>query len=475
MNDPNGMVYYEGEYHLFYQYYPDSTVWGPMHWGHAISTDLTHWEHLPIALYPDSLGLIFSGSAVIDWNNTTNFGSKDKPAMVAIYNYHDMEGEQTGKHDFQTQGVAYSTDKGRTWTKYEGNPVIPNTNNIHDFRDPKVFWHKDSEKWVMILATNDKVKIYTSDNLLTWEFASDFGFGHGSQARPWECPDLFELTTAEGESKWVMIVSIGNRLEEEQAPNGGSGTMYFIGDFDGKSFTNSNPKEKTLWIDYGRDNYAGVTYSDIPENDDRRLFIGWMSNWNYAQVVPTEVWRSAMTVSRVLTLHKKEDGYLVYSNPIKEFEQLRTTTTTIEETMVESRLDLSKKGIPSQSQWTLEFTPTDATDFGIELSNTKREVYKIGYDAVTNEFYSDRMKSGKTDFSKLFAAKIHTAPRNSTAKTVKFNVIFDLASAELFADDGATSLTDIFFPTEDFNSIVIYTNRKLMVSGKAYNLSSIYE
>jgi fructan beta-fructosidase len=475
MNDPNGMVYYEGEYHLFYQHFPDSNIWGPMHWGHAVSTDLVHWKHLPIALYPDSLGLIFSGSAVIDWKNTTGFGTKEKPAMVAIYTNHDMKGEQNGKHNFQTQSIAYSNDKGRTWTKYNRNPILPNSENIHDFRDPKVSWHEARQKWVMILAANDKVKIYNSDDLKTWQFASDFGFGHGSQARPWECPDLFEMTLKNGEKKWVMIVSIGNRIET-QAPNGGSGTMYFVGDFDGKTFTNSQPKEKTLWIDYGRDNYAGVTYSDIPQNDGRRLFIGWMSNWQYATVVPTEKWRSAVTISRELTLHQTADGYLIYSQPLKELEKLRYSSENIAKTTIHNKLDLSEKTNAAQSEWILEFEPNEkTTSFGVELSNEKGDVYKIGFDVAKNEFFSDRTKAGKVNFSDQFAAKIHTAPRISADKTIKFHLFLDAASAELFADNGATVLTDIFFPNEDFKTIKVFTNDgTVTVSGFSYDLKSIW-
>ena len=476
MNDPNGMVYYKGEYHLFYQYYPDSTVWGPMHWGHAVSTDLVHWEHLPIALYPDSLGLIFSGSAVVDWNNTTGFGSEGNPPLVAMYTYHDMEGEKSGKHDFQTQGIAYSLDKGRTWEKYDGNPVIPNTENIHDFRDPKVFWHEATENWVMILAANDKVKIYNSKDLKTWEHASDFGLGHGSQARPWECPDLFKMTTQDGEEKWVMLVSIGNRIEI-QAPNGGSGTQYFVGDFDGKTFTNAQAQDKTTWIDYGRDNYAGVTWSDIPEKDGRRLFIGWMSNWLYATIVPTEVWRSAMTLPRSLSLHKNNDGYLLYSTPVTELSAIRNNTHEIENTTIETELDLSEKINAAQAELVLEIKPNKATtNFGIELSNEKGEVYRIGYDAKNNQYYSDRTKAGKVDFSEHFAAKIHTAPRNSNSETIKLHLFLDAASAELFADDGATVMTDIFFPNKDFTNLKIFTeNGGIEVSGKAYDLKRIWK
>ena len=231
MNDPNGMVYYDGEYHLFYQYYPDSTVWGPMHWGHAVSRDLVHWEHLPTALYPDSLGYIFSGSALVDWNNTSGFGKDGQPPLIAIFTHHDPVGEKAGRNDFQYQSIAYSNDKGRTWTKYEGNPVVPNP-GIRDFRDPKVIWDKDSEQWIMVFAAWDHVKFYASPNLKDWTHLSDFGKAWGSHAGVWECPDLFPMQV-EGSAtqKWVLLLSIN-----PGSVNGGSGTQYFVGDFDGKDF-----------------------------------------------------------------------------------------------------------------------------------------------------------------------------------------------------------------------------------------------
>ena len=330
MNDPNGMVYYEGEYQLFYQFYPDSTVWGPMHWGHAISNDLVHWDHQPIALYPDSLGYIFSGSAVIDWENTSGLGD-GKPPMIAIFTHHDPEGAKNDEIDFQYQSIAYSNDRGRSWTMYSGNPVIPNP-GIRDFRDPKVIWHEDSQQWVMIFAAYDHVQIWGSPNLLDWSHLSDWGHEYGVHDGVWECPDLFPLEVEEtGETKWVMLVSLN-----PGGPNGGSATMYFVGDFDGRSFnlddsmSDEVSDNQALWLDYGADNYAGVTWSDIPKEDGRRIFIGWMSNWNYAQVVPTEKWRSAMTIPRELTLHKGNSGYRLYSVPVEELKKLENDAVIVE-------------------------------------------------------------------------------------------------------------------------------------------------
>ncbi len=484
MNDPNGMFFYAGEYHLFYQYYPDSTVWGPMHWGHAVSKDLTHWEHLPIALYPDSLGYIFSGSAVVDWKNTSGFGQNGEPPLIAIFTYHNMAAEKAGRTDFQYQSIAYSTDKGRTWTKYAGNPVVPNTENIRDFRDPKVMWHEVSGQWVMVFAAFDHVKFWGSKDLKKWEHLSDFGKEWGAHGGVWECPDLFPVAVespGDTSQKWVLLLSIN-----PGGPNGGSATQYFVGDFDGKKFSlnatfaPSVQGEKAVWLDHGRDNYAGVTWSDVPREDGRRLFMGWMSNWDYATVVPTEAWRSAMTLPRVLNLKKTGAGYRVFSQPVEELKKLRAASRKLEQTDITGVLDLTQQiGIsPAQMELVLEFEPEDgaSADFGVELSNANGERYRIGYNAATNQFYSDRTKAGDAAFSEKFAGKIHVAPRLSSDKTVRFHLFFDVASAELFADGGATVLTDIFFPSEVFSSVKVFAEKgKVKLSkGEAYSLKSIW-
>lgn len=288
-NDPNGLVYYEGSYHLFYQYHPYSNKWGPMHWGHAISEDLIHWQHAPIALFPDEHGAIFSGCCVVDWNNSSGL-FKDSHGLVAIFTHADIHPE-TGQPR-QRQSLAYSSDKGQTWQKYNGNPVLAE-NDLIDFRDPKVFWHAQSKRWIMAIVAGDHVRFYASDNLREWSLTGKFGREEGSHDGVWECPDLFQLPADDtGRSKWVLIISIG---DNPNCPEG-SRTQYFIGEFDGKTFINDNPSDHILWLDYGRDNYAGVTWSDIPEQDGRRVIIGWMSNWKYANETPTYSWRGAMTL-----------------------------------------------------------------------------------------------------------------------------------------------------------------------------------
>ncbi len=468
MNDPNGMVYFEGEYHLFYQYFPDSTVWGPMHWGHAVSRDLKKWEHLPIALYPDSLGLIFSGSVVVDWKNTSGFGleSSDQPPLVAIFTQHLMAGEKAGRSDFQYQSIAFSNDKGRTWTKYAGNPVIPNPTGIRDFRDPKVIWHEPSKKWILVLAAGNHVKFYSSPDLKNWQHLSDFGQNWGEHGGVWECPDFFPLQNGWEEqprypdTKWILLQSLN-----PGSPNGGSGTQYFVGDFDGKTFSldpdfeKSLKKEKAIWLDYGRDNYAGVTFSDAPPGITSRIFMGWMSNWDYAQVVPTEKWRSAMTLPRRLTLRKTPDGWRLFSHP--SYQLRGKKHYHLENQKVTGDLDLTKrlKFSPRTSEILveIELPENEKPTVGFEIFNSKNEKYRVGFDASKNEFFSDRTKSGKSDFSEKFAAKKHTAPRQQNGRILKLHLFLDRASCELFADDGSTAMTDIFFPNEDFSNLKIFT------------------
>ena len=473
MNDPNGMVFFEGEYHLFYQHYPDSTVWGPMHWGHAVSTDLVHWQHLPIALFPDSLGLIFSGSAVIDWKNTSGFGVNGKPPMVAMFTYHDMAAEKRGTQTFQTQGLAYSNDRGRTWTKYAGNPVIPNT-GIRDFRDTKVIWHEASQRWIMVLAAGDRIRLYASYDLTQWESASEFGVNVGAHGGVWECPDLFPIRIeGTNETRWVLLVSIN-----PGGPNGGSATQYFVGNFDGTTFsldpqfatglgTAGKEPARGIWVDHGRDDYAGVTWSDIPSTDGRRLFIGWMSNWDYATVVPTDAWRSAMTVPRSLTLRRTPAGLRLFSTPVSELRLLRGETRTLTAQRISGTvpLRLPSGGTAAQSEIDLEFlvSPNDTTDVAVELSNAAGETYRIGFDQASGRYYSDRTALPRS-FSAKFATAVHWAPRIVTDSVVRMHLFFDRASAELFGDGGATALTDIMFPTEDFSTI------RLVVKGDAVRL-----
>lgn len=487
MNDPNGMVYYEGEYHLFYQYYPDSTVWGPMHWGHTVSTDLVHWENLPVALYPDELGYIFSGSAVVDWKNTSDFGKNNKPPMVAIFTHHQPKGEAAGTITYQHQSIAYSNDKGRTWTKFEGNPVLPNP-KLKDFRDPNVFWHEPSSQWIMALSAFDRIKFYSSKNLKSWNHLSDFGMEWGSHIGVWECPDLFKLKLDNtGKEYWVLLVSVNNGL-----PNGGSGTQYFIGSFDGTQFIldprfeNDVPKGKGVWIDHGRDNYAGVTWSDVPAEDGRRLFLGWMSNWDYAQVVPTGIWRSAMTIPRSLHIHTTDVGIRLASKPVKELMQLRATNLpSFSQSSPNIAMDYSIYPMADSTSMRveilLELEHENATTpngiFNIVFENGAGEEVKITYDAQKSRFIIDRTESSKNVFSEKYAETYDTAPRLSQDGTVMLRLFIDASSIELFTDDGEVTMTEVFFPSKDYTSFKFnYETPGLKLKNwQVYRLESIWE
>lgn len=458
MNDPNGMVFHDGEYHFFYQYYPDSTVWGPMHWGHAISSDLVRWEHLPIALYPDSLGYIFSGSAVVDKDNTSGFGTAENPPLVAIFTYHDAAKEKTGSIEYQTQGIAYSLDNGRKWTKYENNPVLKNP-GIRDFRDPKVSWHAPSKKWVMILAVLDHVEIYASADLKSWTKRSEFGKDYGAHGGVWECPDLFPLPVDGAEKqKWVMLVSIN-----PGGPNVGSATQYFIGEFDGNTFTPDAGKSKIKWIDWGQDNYAGVTYANAPEN--RMIFVGWMNNWAYAQIVPTEKWRGAASLARDLSLVKIEGDFFVRSKLVPELLEYSTETAVLSNIKVSDSINLTAQ-VKFPLGTSIIQGVAEAKDFTIELSNSENQKLKTGYDSNKNEFFVDRSKAGDNAFSKDFRGVIR-ADRYGKADSIPFTIVIDVACVEVYFDDGLTVMTNLFFADEPIETL------KISTAGGAINVRDI--
>ena len=439
MNDPNGMVYYQGNYHLFFQYYPDSSVWGPMHWGHAVSKDMLHWEEKPIALYPDKLGYIFSGSAVVDRNNTSGLGRPGHPPLVAIYTQHDPVGANAGRNDFQNQSIAYSLDGGQTWAKYANNPVLRNP-GITDFRDPKVFWHAAGRVWIMTLAVKDHIEFYTSSNLKAWKKAGEFGKNAGAHGGVWECPDLFPLDDGHGHATWVLIVNIN-----PGGPNSGSATQYFLGDFNGKTFVPSTAG--TRWLDYGPDEYAGVTWSNT---GTRKIFLGWMSNWLYGQKVPTDPWRSANTVPRELGLAKVGDSLYVTSTPVKELDGLEGPP---EEEVVPNGQSTS---IPASLHGPAKITlkTNNIAAFDLVFSNGYGDSAIIGFDG-SGTYTIDRRHAGVTvgpDFD-----RVYSAPRISRSPTIEWTVYVDESSFELFADGGSTVMTALVFPTHPYNQIVLRT------------------
>ena len=448
MNDPNGMFYKDGLYHLYFQHNPDSNIWGPMHWGHATSRDLINWKQEPIAIYPDSIGMIFSGSAVVDEKNTSGFGKNGKAPIIAIFTQHNMEGEKSGKTDFQNQSIAYSNDNGYTWKMYKDNPVIKNP-GIKDFRDPKVIWHEPTKKWIMILAVKNKVSFYSSANLKQWTKESDFGADMGNHDGVWECPDLFTLNN-ENKNYWVLTSSIN-----PGGPNKGSATQYFIGDFDGHIFKSNSNKIK--WMDYGADNYAGVTWSNTGVE---KISLGWMSNWLYAQQVPTINWRSAMTLPRHLSIQIVGGETYLTSDATKYLEGLPKITKLLTngfETLTDNT------GTSKGKVYKISYSENSLSPYTVSLSNDLGEHLDFGYDSITNQFFIDRSTAGIKDFNNDFANK-HFAPRLAVSKSTSFYAIIDKTSIEFFADNGLTVMTDIFFPTVAYTHISINSNKKEVIT-----------
>ena len=455
MNDPNGMLYYNGVYHLFFQYYPNAMVWGPMHWGHATSTDLINWKEQSIALYPDSLGYIFSGSAVADEHNSSGLGKDGKAPLVAIFTHHDPKGETAGSNHFQNESIAYSNDEAKTWIKYSANPVLRNP-GIRDFRDPKVSWYEPGKKWIMTLATADRISFYSSPDLKNWAKESEFGQRLGAHGGVWECPDLFPLDF-ENSRVWVLLVSIN-----PGGPNGGSATQYFTGSFDGKTFTPTDTS--TRFIDYGTDNYAGVTFSNTGK---RRIFLGWMSNWQYGQQVPTDPWRSAMTLPRELGIKKLNGRTWLTAKPVKELAASMKESKTMTDINMNGIYDVSAQLNRPSSLFSLVLTNVTDNNFSIVLANNAGEEIVVGYNKKTNQYYIDRTRSGKIDFEKGFAT-IHTAPRIARG-AVNLRLVADRASVELFADDGLSVMTDIFFPGQPMTRLYIKSVEGIAIKNITYS------
>jgi levanase/fructan beta-fructosidase len=407
MNDPNGMFYKDGEWHLYYQYNPYGSLWENMTCGHSVSKDLIHWEALPLAIEADAIGTIFSGSCVVDKNNTAGFG---KDAIIAFY---------TSAAESQTQSMAYSTDGGRTFTKYDKNPVV--TFNAPDFRDPKVFWYEGTNRWIMMLAVGQEMQIWSSANLKDWNKESSFGSEYGCHGGVWECPDMLKIG-----DKWVLICNIN-----PGGPFGGSATQYFVGDFDGKKFTCESMPKVTKWLDYGKDHYATVSFSNAP--DGRITVLAWMSNWQYANQVPTKQFRSANSIARVLGLFK--DGEETYVSVTPSKEMLAVRGAKIKKPSATCEIIVDVKG-------TMELT----------LSNAKGEQVVMNYDAQKQTFAMDRTKSGDSSFSEAFDATT-VAPTHGNMKQLR--IFIDNCSIEAFASDGKMAMTNLVFPNEPYNNIKV--------------------
>lgn len=434
MNDPNGMFYKDGVYHLYFQYNPYGSVWGNMHWGHSTSTDLMHWNFEGCAIVPDAWGAIFSGSCVVDHNNTAGFG---KGAVVAFY----TSAKATPWGDVQSQSMAYSLDNGKTFTKYEGNPIL--TSSEKDFRDPKVFWYAPGKHWVMMLAVGQHMEIYSSVNLKEWKKESEFGAMQGAHGGVWECPDLVEIPV-EGtrEKKWVLICNLN-----PGGPFGGSAAQYFVGSFDGKKFVNESPTQ-TKWMDWGKDNYATVTWNNAP--DGRCIALGWMSNWQYANNVPTRQYRSANTLARDLTLYREGQELFLKSTPSVEVKKARGKKVSIPSFKVSEKHEIVNLFEDNQGAYEVEILIQNAgaSKIAFCLLNDKGEKVSMYYDLNRKQFVMDRSESGTVDFSKDFPA-VTVAPAN-VDKELVLRLFVDRSSIEAFGEDGKFVMTNLVFPSQPY-------------------------
>jgi fructan beta-fructosidase len=427
INDPNGLVYYDGEYHLSYQY----NYFDAIHWGHAVSTDLVHWTHLPPALYPDSIGQVWSGTSAVDWSNTSGLQTGTDKVLVSAFTYNE---HPSGP---QSQGLAYSNDRGRTWTMHPDNPVLPNPGK-KDFRDPKIFWHAPTNRWVMVLVAGDHVEFYTSPNLTQWTYRSSWGAGEGSHGGTWECPDLFEMTVdGTTTKKWILSVSLNNG-----SPAGGCGMQYFVGSFDGTTFHNDNPADTVLWQNYGKDYYAAITWNDLPASDGRRLMIGWVDNWQYRFDVPTTPFNGQLSLIRELRLKKFPLGLRLVQNPISEYTRLRGTPASWSKKVlrpVGANLLASTTGDSLEIIAQFKADAATATDFGIKVRTGNGQSTAIGYDRTARRMYVDRTDAGAVPVTNGAPNPDwpgrHSAPLDPVNGTVTLRIYVDRSSVEVFGNN----------------------------------------
>ncbi len=471
MNDANGLVYKDGEYHLYFQYNPYGSKWGNMHWGHSVSKDLVHWEHLDPAIARDTLGQIFSGSTVVDKDNTAGYG---KGAIIAMYT---SASDKNG----QIQCMAYSTDNGRTFTKYEGNPTLTPFDGLKDFRDPKMFWYEPAKSWYVIVSADKEMRFYKSADLKKWEYVSAFGKGYGAQPNQFECPDFFPLTI-NGKQKYVMIVNIN-----PGCLFGGSATEYFVGDFDGTTFKCDSKPEVAKFLDYGKDHYATVCFSNT---GSRVIGVPWMSNWQYANETPIRQYRGANGLPRELKLFEKDGQIYMSANAVEETKALRKSTKEIADVTLEGEKKIENLFTDNDGAFEIEadITPGAAGVAGIDLYNSKGETSKIYLDLKAGKIVMDRTESGLVEFGER--ASVHDiekayerehseikvpariansvnykndfalgtwAPLNlCEGKTYHLDIFVDKCSVEIFVDGGRIAMTNLVFPTEPYNSIKLY-------------------
>lgn len=452
MNDPNGLVFHQGVYHLFYQYHPHSAVWGPMHWGHATSTDLLRWQEQPVALAPDRLGMIFSGSAVVDHGNRAGLGPPGSSPLVAMFTHHDEAAAQAGSTTHQRQSLAFSLDGGRSWAQHAGNPVLANPGR-KDFRDPKLRWLPGRGRWLASLACGDRICFYSSPDLKAWALESEFGADAGAHGGVWECPDLLPLPGPDGCTRWVLLVSV-----TPGGPNGGSATQYFVGDFDGHRFTPDDTRVR--WLDHGPDNYAGITWAGV---DDRALFIGWMSNWLYAMATPTAPWRSAMTLPRELRLRAAGGELRVASLPARELRALEApATVALGTAALREPMDLGPGLRPANGRFVLRLGTEALRSFALTLSNPLGDQLAVGYDRAQGAWLIDRRQAGLAGFHPQFAGR-HTAPRHAVEPASDLQLVVDTGSVELFADGGLSVMTSLVFPRQPYTALSLASDDGLVL------------
>jgi len=443
MNDPNGLFYKDGLYHLYYQWNPYGSQWENMHWGHSVSRDLVHWENKGMALAPDALGTIFSGCAVVDHENTAGFG---KGAVVAFY---------TSAGESQTQSMAYSKDNGASFVKYDGNPVV--TADVPDFRDPHVFWHQETARWVMLLAAGQEMRIYSSSNLKDWQYESAFGEGWGNHDGVWECPDLIKLPVrGTNKEKWMLICNIN-----PGGPFGGNATQYFIGQFDGHRFTCEDQPDETKWMDYGKDHYAAITFDNAP--DGRHILMAWMSNWQYANLVPTLQYRSANAVPCDIDLFEHAGKTYVGRTPAQELLALRGRRLLKRSAAARRTFDAEKGAY----ELLVNINPSAAGQTRLSLQNEKGERVVLTYDMAAATLSVDRTLSGETDFSDAFKA-VTTAPVRGQISGLR--IFVDKSSVEVFDADGRLSLTHLVFPTQPYNTLLLQNSRGNEADVEVYEL-----
>lgn len=460
MNDPNGMIYYKGQYHLFFQYNPSGITQDNLSWGHAVSSDLLHWKQLPVAIEQTADEMVFSGSVVFDESNSSGLGTAEKPPLVAIFTSFFKESKK------QEQSLAFSVDDGATWTRYKGNPVLDTGST--SFRDPKVFWHEPTKSWLAPIALSDQNKIafYSSPDLKTWKHLSDFG--PAGATGEYECPDLFPLSVDgdSGKTKWVMVVNIN-----PGGLQGGSGTQYFVGDFDGTKFTADSTD--TRWVDYGSDFYAGVTFDDAPQ----RIMIAWMSNWLYGKQTPTTPWRGADSFPRELSLKTIGGAPQLVSEPIEGLSALHSgdAVASMKDTTVKDQTTALEGG-GAELEIDTVLKQTDAKRFGVNVRTGKDQFTQIGYDTSTNELYIDRTKSGDVSFDPKFPG-VHRAPLALDNGQLKLRIIVDASSVEVFADQGQVTLTDQIFPDPDSAGLSVFAEggSAQVSSLDAWKLGSIWQ